>query len=56
MLRATPLFCAASAFFMPTVTYCGTGALKMASGKIKAYNYKHPLIVTDKGILKAGLL
>lgn len=56
MLRATRLCAAGSAFFMPTVTFCGTDALKMASEKIQSLKFKHPLIVTDRGIVSCGLV
>lgn len=56
MLRATRVSAAASAFFMPSVNFVGAGALKMASPKIKSVGFKHPLIITDKGIRAAGLL
>jgi len=56
MLRATRVSAAASAFFIPSVSYVGAGALKMSCAKIAALNFRHPLIVTDKGIRAAGLL
>ena len=42
-------------FFIPTVTLMGIGAHKELGKKIKALGAKKPLIVTDKGITKAGL-
>lgn len=56
MLRSTFFRAAPSAFFMPPVSFIGAGALKMAAPKIKFSSFKKPLIVTDKGIRKAGLL
>lgn len=56
MLRSTFRCCAPSAFYLPTVSFIGAGALKMAGPKIQSMSFKKPLIVTDKGIRKAGLL
>ncbi|OGW42412.1 MAG: L-threonine dehydrogenase [Nitrospirae bacterium GWD2_57_9] len=42
-------------FFIPTVTLMGIGAHKQLGSRIKALGGKKPLIVTDKGITKAGL-
>jgi alcohol dehydrogenase len=42
-------------FFIPTVTLMGIGAHKELGSKIKALGGKKPLIVTDKGITRAGL-
>eukprot|EP00796_Vickermania_ingenoplastis_P012167 gene12167-8368_t len=47
---------AASAFYLPSVSFIGAGALKMAAPKIQSMSFKKPLIVTDKGIRAAGLL
>lgn len=43
-------------FFMPSETLIGVGAAKSAPDKIKALGAKKPLIVTDKGVVNAGLL
>lgn len=56
MLRSTSFLCAASAFYLPSVSFIGAGALKMAGPKIQSMNFKKPLIVTDKGIRAAGLI
>jgi len=42
-------------FFIPTVTLMGIGAHRELGNKIKALGGKKPLIVTDKGITRAGL-
>ncbi|MEW6117634.1 MAG: iron-containing alcohol dehydrogenase [Nitrospirota bacterium] len=42
-------------FFIPTVTLMGIGAHKELGNKIKTLGAKKPLIVTDKGMTKAGL-
>lgn len=55
-MRATRLSCAASAFYIPSVSFVGAGALKMAGPKLKSMNFKHPLIITDKGIRGSGIL
>lgn len=55
-MRATRLFAAARPFYLPSVSFVGAGAMKLAGSKIKALNFKHPLIVTDKGIRKVGIL
>eukprot|EP00796_Vickermania_ingenoplastis_P007496 gene7497-5282_t len=56
MLRSTFPCTAASAFYLPSVSFIGAGALKMAAPKIQSMSFKKPLIVTDKGIRAAGLL
>jgi alcohol dehydrogenase len=43
-------------FFIPSVTQIGVGAVKMCGEKIKALGGTKPLIVTDKGIVKFGIL
>jgi alcohol dehydrogenase len=43
-------------FFIPSVTLIGIGAAKEIPGKISALGGKKPLIVTDQGIVKAGIL
>lgn len=43
-------------FFIPNVTLIGIGAAKEIPGKIQALGGKKPLIVTDKGIVGAGIL
>jgi alcohol dehydrogenase len=42
-------------FYIPTVTLMGIGAYKELGSRIKTLGAKKPLIVTDKGITKAGL-
>ncbi len=42
-------------FYIPTVTLMGIGAHKELGKTIKTLKAKKPLIVTDKGITKAGL-
>lgn len=56
MMRLTFVNKAASAFYIPSVSFVGAGALKMACPKIQSMHYTHPLIITDKGIRAAGLL
>ncbi|KAK7202246.1 Iron-containing alcohol dehydrogenase [Novymonas esmeraldas] len=56
MMRATRLCTAASAFYIPSVSFVGAGALKAAGPKILSLNFTHPLIVTDTGIRGSGLL
>jgi len=43
-------------FFIPSVTLIGIGAAKQIPTKIKALGCSKPLIVTDGGIVKAGIL
>jgi alcohol dehydrogenase len=43
-------------FFIPSVTLIGIGASKQIPEKIKALGGSKPLIVTDGGIVKAGIL
>lgn len=43
-------------FFIPNVTLIGIGAAKEIPGKIQALGGTKPLIVTDKGIVGAGIL
>lgn len=43
-------------FFIPRVTLIGIGASKAIPEKIKALGGSKPLIVTDMGIVKAGIL
>jgi len=43
-------------FFIPSVTLIGIGASKEIPGKIRDLGGKKPLIVTDKGIVNAGIL
>lgn len=43
-------------FFMPRVTLIGYGAAKEIPARIKALGSKKPLVVTDKGIVKSGIL
>ena len=43
-------------FFIPSVTLIGIGASKQIPEKIKALGGSKPLIVTDGGIVKAGVL
>lgn len=42
-------------FYIPTVTLMGIGAHKQAGERVKTLGCKKPLIVTDKGIAKAGI-
>ncbi|KEG09212.1 alcohol dehydrogenase [Trypanosoma grayi] len=56
MLRATHLNAAASAFFIPRVSYLGVGALDNAMDKVKLLGFKKPLLVSDAGIAKSGVL
>ena len=43
-------------FFIPSVTLIGIGASKEIPVKIRALGGKKPLIVTDRGIVGAGIL
>ena len=43
-------------YFIPSVTFIGVGAIKHAPEKIKALGSKKALVVTDKGIVKVGVL
>ncbi len=43
-------------FFIPSVTLIGIGAAKEIPGKIRDLGGKKPLIVTDAGIVKTGIL
>lgn len=45
-----------NSFFMPTITDIGQGAAKGIPGHLANMGAKKPLIVTDQGILKAGIL
>ncbi len=42
-------------FFIPSVTLIGIGASKEIPGKIKALGGSKPLLVTDKGVVGAGI-
>ncbi|NLI80817.1 MAG: iron-containing alcohol dehydrogenase [Deltaproteobacteria bacterium] len=42
-------------FYIPTVTLMGIGAHKKVGEQVKVLGGKKPLIVTDKGITKAGI-
>jgi alcohol dehydrogenase len=42
-------------FFIPTVTLMGVGSHKELPARVKALGGTRPLVVTDKGITKAGL-
>lgn len=42
-------------FYIPTVTLMGIGAHKQTGERVKMLGCKKPLIVTDKGIVKAGI-
>ena len=42
-------------FYIPTVTLMGIGAHKQTGERVKSLGCKKPLIVTDKGIMKAGI-
>jgi alcohol dehydrogenase class IV len=42
-------------FNFPTTILYGEGALKEAAKRVKAMNFKHPLLVTDKTLVKFGL-
>ncbi|NMC48925.1 MAG: iron-containing alcohol dehydrogenase, partial [Desulfovibrio sp.] len=43
-------------FFIPTITLFGIGAANEIPAKIRSIGGKKPLIVTDRGIVKAGIL
>ena len=43
-------------FFIPSVTLIGIGASKLIPEKIKALGGSKPLVVTDKGVVAAGIL
>jgi alcohol dehydrogenase len=42
-------------FYIPTVTLMGIGSHKQTGGWVKTLGCKKPLIVTDKGITRAGI-
>jgi alcohol dehydrogenase len=42
-------------FYIPTVTLMGIGAYKQTGERVKMLGCKKPLIVTDNGIVKAGI-
>src|SRR5512147_958849 len=44
-----------SRFLMPPITLIGCGASKAAGEQLKIYGAKKALIVTDKGLAKAGV-
>ncbi len=44
------------AFFLPSITLVGAGSVKRVPKKIRDLNAHKPLIVTDKGIVKTGIL
>lgn len=56
MMQATRVCAAASAFYIPSVSFVGAGALKAAGPKLQSLKFQNPLIVTDKGIRGSGLL
>jgi len=43
-------------FYIPTVTLMGSGSHIEIGKQVKILKGKNPLIVTDKGIVKAGIL
>ncbi|MCA1945907.1 MAG: iron-containing alcohol dehydrogenase, partial [Desulfovibrio sp.] len=43
-------------FFIPSVTLIGIGASKEIPAKIRELGGTKPLLVTDKGIVKSGVL
>ncbi len=45
-----------TSFFIPTVTLVGSDCSKEIPNRLKSLNAKHPLIVTDKGIVACGIL
>ncbi len=42
-------------FYIPTVTLMGVGAHRQTGDRVKGLGCRKPLIVTDKGIAKAGI-
>ncbi|KAH9589193.1 alcohol dehydrogenase [Trypanosoma melophagium] len=56
MFRATSLRAAATGFFGPRISYLGIGALDVALEKISTYGFKKPLLISDAGIAKSGIL
>ncbi len=42
-------------FFIPTVTLMGIGSHRQTGDRVKGLGCKKPLVVTDKGITKAGI-
>ena len=45
-----------TSFFIPTVTLVGPNCSKEIPSRLKSLGAKHPLIVTDKGIVACGIL
>ena len=45
-----------TSFFIPTVTLVGPNCSKEIPNRLKSLGAKHPLIVTDKGIVACGIL
>jgi alcohol dehydrogenase len=45
-----------TSFFIPTVTLVGQGCAKEIPARLKNIGGKRPLLVTDQGIVKAGIL
>ncbi|MCK5315607.1 MAG: iron-containing alcohol dehydrogenase, partial [Anaerolineales bacterium] len=43
-------------FQVPTKVVFGAGSVKDVSSEVEALNAKHVMIVTDPGIVKAGLV
>ncbi len=43
-------------YYIPSVTFIGIGAAGKIAGELKQRNAKRPLLVTDKGIVAAGIL
>ena len=45
-----------TSFFIPNVTLVGQHCSKEIPNRLKALGGKHPLVVTDKGIVACGIL
>lgn len=45
-----------TSFFIPNVTLVGQNCSKEIPNRLKALGGKHPLVVTDKGIVACGIL
>ena len=43
-------------FFVPTRIEYGTGKVNQLADEVKGLNSKRPLVITDKGVIKAGIL
>jgi 4-hydroxybutyrate dehydrogenase len=45
-----------STFSFPTKIVFGPGAIEQVADAARSFSMKHPLLVTDRGIVKSGLV